>query len=138
MIEDTLYYDRDGNPIELEEWDRLRDDPAYCRVAQTVIGCNNTERAVLTVWLGVDCNLSTAVLATAIAANGRLDEVREYDTQADALKGHAEVVEGIVKNLRPQGLPAVFDGVDERWDEFARPKGAGADTLPESRPSSRR
>jgi hypothetical protein len=118
MIPDTLYYDRDGNPIGLEEWARLREDPAYCRVAQTVIGFNNAETAVLTVWVGVDCTLSTAVLATAIVAGGRLNEVREYDTEAEAREGHKDVVKHIVDNLRPHGLPVVFDGVNERWDEF--------------------
>lgn len=117
-IPDTLYYDRDGNPIDLEEWARLREDPAYCRVAQTVIAGNNGETAVLTVWVGVDCTLSTAVLATAIAAGGRLNEVRQYDTETEALEGHKDVVTHIVNNLRPHGLPVVLDGVNERWDEF--------------------
>lgn len=120
MIPDAPYYDRDGNPIDLEEWARRREDPAYCRVAQTVIGCNNAERAVLTVWVGVDRDLGTAVFGTAIVADGRLDEVRQYDTEADALMGHQDVVTHLVNNLRPHGVPAVFDGVDERWDEFVR------------------
>lgn len=119
MIPDTLYYDRAGNPIGLEEWASLREDPTYCRVEQTVIKCQDTERAVLTVWKGVDSTLSGAILSTAIFADGHLTEVWDYETETDALDGHYDIVWHLVYDLRPYAR-TIIDGVDERWDEFVR------------------
>lgn len=93
-----LYYDRDGNVINLAQWGMLRASDNYHRVAETQVG----PYWVSTVWLGIDHNFTSAgdppiIFETMVFApnddslGGDLDCVR-YATEAQARQGHDEMV----------------------------------------------
>lgn len=110
------YLDRDGRPVGLIEWDRLRSDPQYARLAQTVITDAGREVVILTTWFGI--NLHPGPLFDTIRIEtGRRAPLREYETEEAALAGHHEAVAEVIEAM---DRPAVEDGVNNRWDEFVR------------------
>jgi hypothetical protein len=96
------YYDRQGNPLTLEEWDALLGDYEYKRVASTEIG----PYWISTVWIGLDMNYTghgppiifeTMVFSKSARDADRDDPDRElllefdcerYATEEQALRGH--------------------------------------------------
>lgn len=94
MVSDgPLYYDRQGRPIELEEFARLMRDLSYRRVAWDAVG----DLGVSTVWLGLDHSFGIGpplIFETMIFEGGPLNtECRRYGSEAAALAGHREVLE---------------------------------------------
>jgi hypothetical protein len=94
------YYDKAGNPIDMETFGNLHGDPDYKRVALTV----TDKHAISTVWLGLDHQygdgppiiFETMVFSADSWNNGgglHEEDMRRYSTEADALEGHAEMVE---------------------------------------------
>lgn len=95
-------HDRQGNAISYDEYVRLRyQDESYWRVAETYVG----PYRVSTVWLGVDHHFGRGTLAifeTMVFAEESIADERgthwdhyqdRYATEAEALAGHAKVVE---------------------------------------------
>lgn len=118
----SRYFGRDGQPITLEEWSKLTEDRKYKVVKQTTVGVH----WVSTVWLGLDHGWGRSprmIFETLVFEQGpRRVEDRElyqgmrklqnddyspwsevdgerYSTEAEALDGHARLVE---KWSRPQ------------------------------------
>lgn len=86
-------YDREGKPISLKEWSRLRAEAGddYVIVQKTKIG----ESEVSTVWLGIDHGFGRThapMIFETMIFGGELDgEVWRYSTEEQARAGHAEV-----------------------------------------------
>lgn len=94
-----MYYNRDGEPIDLWAWSRLGMDPSYKRVAEDQVG----PYYVSTIWLGLDHSFmrtprpiifETMVFATSAAAEGLGPDMdmQRYATEAEARQGHADMV----------------------------------------------
>jgi hypothetical protein len=93
-----LYYDRQGKPIELEDWVKKFEDPAYKILVKTDLPDG---RHVSTVWLGVDHGYGW------LTGSGRLlifetmvfpgNDCQRYATEAEALAGHEEMVRELMK-----------------------------------------
>ena len=87
----VTYYDRDGQPIDMERWVRLMEDPGYKVIAKTVVG----DAEVSTVWLGLDHSFggSVPIIFETMIFGGALDENQwRYATEDEARQGHAEKV----------------------------------------------
>jgi hypothetical protein len=94
-----MYFDRAGQPIELERWAELWSKDEYRFLARDVVG-NVT---VITIWTGVDpmCAATDEPCTAPIFETGvvpidklkRIDVRREYVTEAAALAGHRAVVD---------------------------------------------
>ena len=84
-----MYYDRQGNSINLEKWSSLFHDKSYQKLASTELqnGCT-----VSTVWLGMEHgNDGTGPLifeTMVFSSDGNEQEVYRYATEEKALKHH--------------------------------------------------
>lgn len=92
-----LWYDRDGQPISVAQWERLRGlGEIYLRVALTDIGEGEDAVRVSTVWLGLDHNWTPSgppLIFETMIFGGPLDtECWRWPTTADAQRGHDEAV----------------------------------------------
>lgn len=100
------YYDRDGKPLTMMQWAQMlekRGDENYKRVAETVLPDG---KWVSTVWLGLDHQFGDGpplIFETMVFPSrgefGDLD-CQRYSTEAEALAGHAQMVE---KWSKPEG-----------------------------------
>lgn len=91
-----MYYDKQGNAIDLMAWAKLLDDMAYKRVAETTLEDGTW---ISTVWLGIDHRFGgdgpPLIFETMVfASKDNLQErdCQRYSTEAEALAGHAEMV----------------------------------------------
>lgn len=93
----SLYFDRQGRPIDLSEFGRLAADRDYKVVAQTQVG----SYLVSTVWLGIDHDFSRGVPvifeSMVFATVEGVPEWRDIDcvryaSEAEARVGHEELV----------------------------------------------
>jgi hypothetical protein len=92
-------FDRQGNPITLEEFVRLFADESYSRVAATLVGT----ALVSTVWLGVDHNfyddgpplIFETMVFDASHPSWSEEYVDRYPTEESARAGHERVVEAL-------------------------------------------
>jgi len=110
------FLNRAGEPVGPLEWDRLRSDPQYARLAQTVLTAADREVVILTTWFGM--NLYPGPLFDTIRIEaGCRTPLAEYETEGAALAGHQDAVAGAMDGM---DQPSVEDGVDDRWDEFVR------------------
>lgn len=123
---DSLYYDKQGNPISVEEFSRLKfgGDMEYGRIGLTQVG----PYTISTVWLGIDhafgegppVLFETMVFATDAWEADRSVSVEEgrpplhefdcqrYCTEEEAQIGHEEMV-----LLVRATVPEIPEGVDE-------------------------
>jgi hypothetical protein len=93
----SKYYDRQGQPItNVFAWGKKLEDRAYQRVAETTLPDG---KWISTVWLGLDHNygdgpplIFESMVFPKRGEYGELDCER-YSTEADALAGHAQLVE---------------------------------------------
>ena len=125
-----IYYDRQGQPMEMMAWARkLEDDPEYQRVAvHWVRGW-----MVSTVWLGIDHSFghgAPIIFETMIFPPG--DEAGEhgimseeyqdrYATEAAAQAGHDRALSWLREKLGDDALadiagPLVAGSSDSEWD----------------------
>jgi ABC-type sugar transport system substrate-binding protein len=96
--EGLVYYDRDGNPITLEQWTELQGNRGY-RVAETNL-VDGTD--VSTMWLGIDRSgqQPPAIYETVVFnASGDLVEVQRHPTMRDALAAHQKLVAVFIEEL---------------------------------------
>jgi hypothetical protein len=98
MIE---YYDRDGNPVDADEFGRLSGDRTYKVVEQTWV----PGFLISTVWLGIDHNLGSTGIAPPVIfetmifhrdEDGETDfgdiYMNRYCTEQEAGDGHIEAI----------------------------------------------
>lgn len=91
-----MYYDRKGQPMEMEEWALALEDIGARLIGHTVLPDGTL---VSTVWLGLNHGFhggpplifETMVFATANTRAGELD-CQRYATEKDARVGHEEMV----------------------------------------------
>jgi hypothetical protein len=90
-----LYFDRQGEPISLERWCELMEDPNYKIVEQTDVGMAH----VSTVWLGLNHQYwpdgPIRIFETMIFGGHRDQEQWRYATEEAAREGHADTVESL-------------------------------------------
>lgn len=89
----SLYYDRDGSPITLTQWSKLR-TRANTRLLEDTVG----KHWVSTVWLGLDHGYGKGpplIFETMVFPSGEWVEVYcdRYSTIGEARAGHERVVE---------------------------------------------
>lgn len=97
MDEPNLYFDRDGNPIDLMEWALAW--KFGNGVDKTVIG----EVCISTVWLGIDMSfgIGPPVIFETMIFGGGLDEYQwRWRTVEEAQAGHNRIVE-MVRSGKP-------------------------------------
>lgn len=95
-----LWYDRQGQPLDTEDANRLLGDDQYKRVARTRITSASDpaiEWDVSTVWLGVNYNFTNdgppIIFETMVFGSGDGDQyMQRYATEEQARAGHAETV----------------------------------------------
>lgn len=96
------YYDRQGNPITMHEWAAALETQR--RVAETTLPDG---KWVSTVWLGLDHRFGSGapvIFETMVfPADGDFGDIdcERYSTEAEALAGHAAMVE---KWSKPQPI----------------------------------
>lgn len=98
----STYYDRQGNPIDLWGWAKLREDVDTIVVAQERVELADGRAAfVSTVWIGLNHNFSkhgpplifeTMVFWESTPTGDDSDYQERYSTEADAVHGHGEAV----------------------------------------------
>jgi len=114
------FYDRQGNPLSLDEWVNLeeRRDPEYKRVAETTVG----HLWVSTVWLGLNHawnpNHRPLIFETMIFPRWNFGELYmdRYSTEAEALAGH----EVAVAYARKRNHGLTKHARDERREQMKR------------------
>lgn len=89
------YYSPEGEPIDVDEWARLWEDPAVKIVKKDTV-CDGLYD-VSTVYLGMDHSFGYGpplIFETMIFGSGPLDgEQWRYTTRDEALAGHAAAIE---------------------------------------------
>jgi hypothetical protein len=87
------FWDRNGNPITRKQWAKLFHDRSYQQLAYDEVD----GYAVSTVWLGFDHGHGYSewplLFETMVFGGERgREEQRRYETEAEALAGHAELL----------------------------------------------
>lgn len=98
------FFDRQGNPITLDEWGAKFEDMQYRTVGRDTVplpGGANVE--VCTAWHGHDDEfMDEHIFSTGYRVDeGKWVTVEYYDTEDTATAGHKAVVERIRVDLRP-------------------------------------
>ena len=96
------WYDKQGNPVTIEEWVKLTENnPDYKRVGLDIVG---TKR-ISTVLLGLNHNYYLSglplIFETMVFDSDGFDdeECVRYSTEAEALAGHQAIVERYRRKL---------------------------------------
>jgi hypothetical protein len=87
-------YDREGNPISIEQWRLLFEDKRYQILKQTQIGTLQ----VSTIWLGIDHGFGRTaepLIFETMIFGSEEDEQWRYPTEQEALAHHDEICEQI-------------------------------------------
>lgn len=87
-----MHYDRQGNPITLEQWSRMFGDEEYKRIAKTDLPGGGH---VSTVWMGLDHGFGGLhlIFETMVFGHPGADNEQErYSTEQEARAGHEEMV----------------------------------------------
>ena len=84
----TLFYDREGKPLQLLEWARM-----FETIDRTVMRTTERRFMLSTVWLGNDMNWSPQgppliFESCVFFPDGSSEVLDRYPTEADALDGH--------------------------------------------------
>lgn len=90
-VPEGLWFDREGNAIDVAQMSKLSRDHDYRVVARDFVGAVE----VATVWLGVDHSFggSDPIIFATFVFGGDLDEYqRRYNTEELARAGHVKVL----------------------------------------------
>jgi len=109
-----LYFNKEGEPIDLKEWSRLRSYFDYRFVGQTYVGRKKNSKKrkmVSTIWLGINHSFldgeDPVIFETMIfvTQKGKVDFTelycKRYHTLAEASEGHAKAVK-LAKTIKQQ------------------------------------
>lgn len=106
-----LWWDRNGEPISIDEFEAHKMDPSYCRIGDTrIYSPTGPDRFVdvSTVWLGIDFSIAfpserNPVIFETMTFPSRpdiLESVRvRYRTESEARSAHARIVAEIAEAL---------------------------------------
>jgi hypothetical protein len=88
------FFDREGKPIDdVLAWAKLHSDEKYRRVDETTLSDGTW---ISTVWLGVNHRFlkdgPPLIFETMVFKSGDSIDVDQYATEADAIKGHRDMV----------------------------------------------
>jgi len=93
----SSYFDKQGNPIDVEKWATYFENMDYKSIARDVLGDG---RVVSTIWLGIDHSYGDSdgpmIFETMIfESEGDFTDLYcdRYSTEQDALDGHKHAVE---------------------------------------------
>ena len=92
-----LYFDKQGQAIDMKAWARLMEGAEYKRVALTKLP-NGTD--VSTVWLGLNHSYGEGrplIFETMTFGDEETQEQQRYSTEAEALAGHEAMVARLTK-----------------------------------------
>jgi hypothetical protein len=92
------FLNRDGVPIDIEEFMEKMADDEYRFVEMTMIEKGAESCRVSTVWLGVDHELGDGepqLFETMIFGGSHAGFERRYGTEIEALNGHADAIKMI-------------------------------------------
>lgn len=96
MSERGLFFDHDGQPIDVHAWEALRADPGVTTLARDRI--NDCD--VVTVWVGIDHSFGATpapMIYETTVFGGPLDsDVTHYPTATEARAGHAVMAERVL------------------------------------------
>lgn len=112
----SMWFDKQGQPIDSERANALLGDRAYCRVALTRIRSKSNpavDLRVSTVWLAVDYNFlggPPILFETMVFGPGSGEPQWRWCTEQQAIAGHAQVVAETAA-----GVPRVRIGELEGW-----------------------
>ncbi len=85
------FYDRSGEPIEMEEWVRL------IEAGDVQVATTPTEDGIVsTVWVGIDMGFGGGpplIFESMVFGNTMNQEQVRYETEEDARAGHEKLVE---------------------------------------------
>lgn len=103
VVERSLYFDRQGNPIDMWECNRLLMDDEYRVVERTEIpfksGSDETLIVIVvsTVWMGINhawrYDWPPQIFETQVFGGPDTGEIYRYSTEEEAHLGHSGVVE---------------------------------------------
>ena len=99
------FYDRQGNPMTLNEWGRKHQDKDYKILGSTMVG----DELVSTVWLGMDHGWGEGapVIFETMIFHGPHDQWQDrYTTEEAALAGHKRVVNALTNGTPLPGEEA--------------------------------
>ena len=104
-----MYYDKQGNPLELMEWANLYEESRdYGRVGQTTVG----KTTVSTIWIGLDMGLSRwagppLIFETMMFTEDGVEDFQaRYATLEQAQAGHANTVKALENGRDPYDEPS--------------------------------
>ena len=95
----SMYFDYEGQPIDLMEWARLMEDHHTRQIAHTEVG----ETRISTVWLGLDHSFfggPPQIFETMIFGGPCDQDQWRYSTKELALAGHQLAVD-LVRSQQP-------------------------------------
>jgi hypothetical protein len=97
------YFDRDGNQITTEEFDKKRSDIEYQRVGLFETLANGEKISVATIWVGMNQsfvpNADPVIFETMVFGGRNNGLCRRYSTELEALVGHNEIVDIVQDTL---------------------------------------
>jgi hypothetical protein len=96
-MDEIIYYDKQGNAIDVVQWGRYFENLDYRVVARDIL---DDGKVVSTVWLGIDHSFGdtdTPVLFETMVFPSETEwseiYMNRYNTEEEALAGHAEAIE---------------------------------------------
>ena len=92
QTESSLYYDKEGSPLDLAGWCARMEDPGYKRVSIAEV----CDVRVSTVWLGLDHSWGgkrPLIFETMIFGGPYDGEQDQYSTLEEAVTGHKAMVQ---------------------------------------------
>lgn len=92
------YYDRDGEPITLEQWGGLVLDRDYPQIATHWV----RDWAISTVWLGMNLAMTGPphIFQTMVLAPDGDTRVERYSSEEEARAGHLQIVKHVIREAR--------------------------------------
>lgn len=119
-----MYYDRDGDPIGVRDWNQLLSSTTYKRVARTTVTSAADPSAtydVSTVWLGMNHNWSghglLIIFETMVFdSSGESLDCCRYETEQQARAGHEDMVTVVAATVVDD--PVIMDAADAEWERM--------------------
>lgn len=99
----SLHFNRDAEPIDMDEWSRLHQDYGYIVVNKTQV----RDCEVSTVWIGLDYGLpmrpeDPPIIFETMIFGGRHHQFQvRYRTEFEAMEGHGMIVARLENHMDP-------------------------------------
>jgi hypothetical protein len=113
------YVDREGEPLDFMQRAELSNDPAYFRVARTMVTSAvdpHVSFDVSTIWLGREhSEFETAVFNKDGNKDGLVDDPERHRTEEAALRRHEEIVQLVAGQIVD---PVLADAAGAEWERM--------------------